>query len=570
MNTARRVVAAIDFGTHGVGFAWAPVTAENDDLHRREVVYFDQWEDQPVAWLKNLSALLLDEHGELVAWGYRAHELWAAAPSAHRYVAGFKMSLQRNVGDSPSAGGASGVTVADDVDDVRALVTLCLRQVHTKAVEQIIRTGAYRADDVHWCVTVPAIWDSYTRDVMRAAAVDAGMPGDRLELVAEPKAAALYCLAKGAARLAVPGTGFLVIDAGGGTVDLSAYEVQKDGSLGELTVPGGDKAGSEYLNKEFVNRILIDRFGADFVGRMLGTEPRAMGELVNAWERQKRWIRPTDDEVAVPLNARLYRRLVDDVAALDRIAKRQDGVEDAVAMTADEIRLLFDAVLDRMIECTDRQLRAMRDKTGSTGGEVALLVGGFSESALLQARLRSFLASRNVELYVPERPSIAVVTGAVHFVYDPSVFTVSRSPLTYGVETWQAFRSGHDPENLKDHDGRGNELCRHRFDVFIEKGGPVRPGTSVKKMYMPTRETQETISLKLFSANHADPEYTFENGVEPVGLVHIDMTPSLQLPMSKRTAEVALVFGTDEIRVVGRDPNTGAQVTADIEWRPTW
>ncbi|MFD6230410.1 hypothetical protein ACFWFZ_26605 [Streptomyces sp. NPDC060232] len=58
-----RVVAAIDFGTHGSGFAWAVLPAGAQAPDQRQIDYPDQWDDAPLTYPKNLSALFLDPDG---------------------------------------------------------------------------------------------------------------------------------------------------------------------------------------------------------------------------------------------------------------------------------------------------------------------------------------------------------------------------------------------------------------------------------------------------------------------------------------------------------------------------
>jgi hypothetical protein len=43
-----RVAAAIDFGTHGTGYAWVPMDTQNDDPVHREIRFRDGWPYQPV------------------------------------------------------------------------------------------------------------------------------------------------------------------------------------------------------------------------------------------------------------------------------------------------------------------------------------------------------------------------------------------------------------------------------------------------------------------------------------------------------------------------------------------
>ena len=179
-----RVAAAIDFGTHGTGFAWAAVSQDNSEPHNRRISLFEDWPDQSIASPKNRSAVLLDSGGQFLAWGDQAIAQMDAMPpgAGWRLQTGFKMSLQ--------PGPRNATPLAGDGPDAYRLTVLYLQQVVAKAWETIIR-GVYEEDDIRWCVTVPAVWDKYTRDLMFRAAVEAGLPDDaeRLLLVQEPAAA---------------------------------------------------------------------------------------------------------------------------------------------------------------------------------------------------------------------------------------------------------------------------------------------------------------------------------------------------------------------------------------------
>ena len=144
------------------------------------------------------------------------------------------------------------------------LIVRCLREVFKTACAEIVQ-GLYRESDIRWCVTIPAIWDSYTADLMYQAAVEAGLPSDpeRLLLAREPAAAALHCLATGEDQLGENGTRFMLVDAGGGTVDIASYEVRSRGQLSQLVEPDGAKCGSEFLNDRFMELELSQEFGPD-------------------------------------------------------------------------------------------------------------------------------------------------------------------------------------------------------------------------------------------------------------------------------------------------------------------
>src|SRR5207244_6271879 len=97
--------------------------------------------------------------------------------------------------------------------------------------------------EILWCLTVPAVESQASRRLMREAAVRAGLIGPepsqrgRLLLALEPEAAALECLHnERELELTglVPGTRFMVIDAGGGTTDLTVHQVGGHGELDEV------------------------------------------------------------------------------------------------------------------------------------------------------------------------------------------------------------------------------------------------------------------------------------------------------------------------------------------------
>ena len=76
------------------------------------------------------------------------------------------------------------------------------------------------------------MWSDHAKAAMREAAIRAGLVqrGDhpeRLMLISEPEAAALYCEKKSEQFNLVHGQRFMICDAGGGTVDLIVFEIDQ-------------------------------------------------------------------------------------------------------------------------------------------------------------------------------------------------------------------------------------------------------------------------------------------------------------------------------------------------------
>jgi molecular chaperone DnaK (HSP70) len=566
MDKPYRVVAAIDFGTHGTGFAWAAVSEDNDDPGRRRIAFFEDWERQNVAYPKNRSAILLDASGQFMAWGYEAVAQLTKAPPGSKMRTGFKMALQSGPRDPDDTGGGdAGVIMSDTEPDAYRLTVMCLRQVIARARDRIT-SGAYEEDDIRWCVTVPAIWDQYTQDLMFKAAVEAGLPDDpgRLVLAQESAAAALYCKAKGDAMLSAPGTRFLVVDAGGGTVDVSCYAVDEDGNLGELASAAGTQTGSEFLNAAFLNSILTERFESGTISRILAERRSAVTDTMDSWERAKRAFSPdSDDDVIIHLSGSFYAGLVKEKA--DGRWAGDPVPEIAVSHAA--VAALFDRRIDETMACVEEQLDRMRAASGASGGEVALLVGGFAESPYLQARLAGRLAERDVRLVVPAQPSVAVLAGAIHFAYGKQEIVTWRAPSTLGIQAALPFRPGVDPENRRRVNAAGEERCSGRFDIYFASQVAVTSGEPVTRTYWPLREKQRVIKLDLLSTDHVDVQYVTEPEVEKLATLTIDLSALLDFPIAERRVEVAMYLDQARVRVEARHALTGEPQAIDVEWQ---
>lgn len=583
-----KVVAAIDFGTHGSGFAWASDRLGRRRISEREVEVLNEWRDQPMRrYPKNLSAVLVrrDDTGrlEMDSWGFTAQQRWqmdrSLAARGYQLRKGFKVALQSGEDAPVHVAGA----VEESADDVDQLVTMIIREVYLEAIKHLKASfngvGLYREDEVVWCVTRPAIWGNHAQQRMRRAAVAAGLPDDpkRLVLVSEPEAAALYCLANDTGGIDEPGARFLVVDAGGGTVDLASYEVAEDRSLTQLAVRNGGKVGSEYLNARFVSQILASRFGTAFVERTMAELPREYHDLMAKWEVTKcgfdpQRTRPYD----IMLPAGLFRALLKDPEALRRCEERQNGETASLEIEVSEIRQLFDQAAERVFALVDAQVDELRRNCGRSGGEVALFVGGFAGSQYLTERLTEHLAARDVVLRRPPKPEYAVMVGAVHLASDPSVIRSRRADLTYGIGISRVF----DPERHRP-DKRfqtpdGVWHCNDLYKVFVTRGEVVRAGQSVHTILTPLRATDREATINLYSTavpatpEEAVPEYVTDAGVQLEATVTLDISGSLHRPRSDRDVRVTMVFGDNQIEFSAVDVHSGKRVSTQAEFRKTY
>ncbi|KAH1348934.1 hypothetical protein KXX14_002897 [Aspergillus fumigatus] len=139
---------------------------------------------------------------------------------------------------------------------------------HTKA--QLISLHMFNDNDsVEWVLCVPVVWRRRAVRKMQDALIEASRRSlfgrtisnsvENLYIVSEPEAAAAHVLAS--TREVKAGDTFMVLDAGGGTVDAVIYKLRNTEPLQlekEAVKPEGALCGSSYLN-ERCEEILRDR-----------------------------------------------------------------------------------------------------------------------------------------------------------------------------------------------------------------------------------------------------------------------------------------------------------------------
>lgn len=567
-----RVVIAIDFGTSRSGYAYAFV-------HDPRIIKRTAWPDQPFQYAKTSTNLLCDASGKVAGWGFSARKEIARLRRAKKHagyyhLVGFKVALRTG---QPSPKGPIFRTGKRTFEVVK-LVADYLRQLKQFALQELQggTTGLLDEREVRWCLTIPAIWNDAEKHWMRVAAeragmIEAGADPSRLRTVLEPEAAALHCLdqelgAAPALSQLRAGTRFMIVDAGGGTVDITVHEVDTDGPALKEVIPGaGSMHGALKVDAAF-RRILDQTFGADVIEGFRGEEPYAFVKLMDEWEQAKCNFRPGMAMTFVPLGAELYQLLMKRHGdALDRLREAQNGDEFNLHLDCETMEAIFEATLTGVVETVRGQFK----KLGHVTCDYLFLVGGFANSVFLQQRIRDEFSDRVMKIIVPPDPGAAVLTGAVSYGLDPSRIRARRARLTYGCRILSLFEEGVDPEKKKhERKGKNRHFCRDRFKAFVHAGDAVGVNQEVLRRFRPSKADQKEWTVVFYAARKKAPRYTDEAGVHEIGSVVVkmpDTTGGL-----KREIEIAMRFGRTEIEVRAKDVTSGKETEATLHFADTF
>jgi hypothetical protein len=224
----------------------------------------------------------------------------------------------------------------------------------------------------------------------------------------------------------------MVVDCGGGTVDLTRHKLLTNSKISEITERTGESCGSSFVDKAFI----------EFLRRKLGNSTIKLLEeeyddVLQYMEYEfcrhvkipftgsisdfKKYEIDLED---YPLNDRLTLKDIIEEGKERRLLKKSDWL---IQVEFDDVKEMFDPIIEKIIRLIRGQLAQQNKKCSAI-----MLVGGFSESKYLQTKIREeFNNIQNIS--VPMQPMIAVVKGGVQFGLQTDTVTHRVLNRTYGM-----------------------------------------------------------------------------------------------------------------------------------------
>ncbi|GES97255.1 hypothetical protein GLOIN_2v1484166 [Rhizophagus clarus] len=542
-----RVIVGLDFGTTYSGFSLCHVDSDPNDIKTN-----DEWHGEVGKYKTNTVLQYSDDYKEVKSWGQQALSKKVNKKSKEierKPVELFKLylgnCLEKNRPKLPL--------------DYKKVIADYLREIGKLIIETIPKywEGIDFMENVLLVLTVPAGFSDFDIAIMRECVFNAGLINnkysEKLQFTTEPEAAAIYCIKSlSEHNLTKPGTTFMIVDCGGGTVDLTTRQLLEGNQLGEITERSGDFCGSTFIDKKFIELLerevgkpamdsfidkhygqlqyLVQKFCQDFKLQFTGDNPNFNCEI--------------DIEELAPA-------LKEYVTDLDLLEEK----EWVIIIDFNTIKSMFDTVIDRIIQMIRIQLD--NSKTCSA----IFLVGGFGQSKYLQKRIKEEFCHLVENISIPSHPIAAVVRGAA--IYGRSLQQSNLKSMsnlkciiatrvlnnTFGTKVSPKWKEGDPPERREP-----NGLI-HKFRRIIERKTEVKIDQEiVVGRYAPSVPNQTKLKFDLFYTKEQNADYCDEPGVELLGEFLINLPVSLG---TKRICELSISFGDMEIKAKAINETTG-------------
>ncbi|PKC17240.1 actin-like ATPase domain-containing protein [Rhizophagus irregularis] len=560
-----RVVVGFDFGTTYSGFTLYHV--DDDDIG--DIKTNSEWPGELGKFKTNTVLQYKEDFEEVELWGYPAL---------------YKKPNRRSGGDETKPVELFKLQIGNCLEKFKPKLPepLTYKQAITDylfKIGELIKetipkywTGIDFMEHILLVLTVPAGYSENDKAIMRECTFNAGLISDkrseRLQFTTEPEAAAIYCMYSSLKehKLTEPGTTFMIVDCGGGTVDLTTRKLLEENQLGEVTRRAGDFCGSTFIDNEFIE-LLKCKVGNSAVDLLREEHYGQLQYLVQEFcQNVKLPFTGNNPDFSYEIDLEeIAPALLQYVTGLEKIFMEEK--EWMIQLDFNTIKSMFDPIIGRIIGMIRVQLDNSSEKCSAI-----FLVGGFSQSKYLQKRIEKEFGRLVENISVPNQPIAAVVSGAA--IYGKSlqesknlksmnnvkcVIATRVMDYTFGVLISCLWKDG-DPLDRLTSDGRIDKFLKIvKCDDIVTIDQEFTTEDLV-----PIYPDQTTITFDIYYTREQDADYCNEPGMKLLGSLLIDL-PEVHLG-TNRPCTFCLSFGDMEIKARAFNQTNGQHYQTKFEF----
>ena len=432
---------------------------------------------------------------------------------------------------------------------------------------------------------------------------------DKLSLALEPEAAAIYCQTMNNKAMpdhckidgSIRSDRYLVIDIGGGTVDITAHRHNEEQGIEVITEPIGNDCGGMKVNQEFsklLQKIVNDEgnFAKEAFSRyldtkesgVLATRKAILNELLNrrfefakvtfgskACGKDSLPVGQDDDDIAIELPYQFVEFYGVDEIESGVTALQDDRVElddTTLYLKFSLVAELLQPAIDGILSCTTSVLERLKGDI-----DTIYLVGGFGGCKYVYEKISTLnkanYKEHNIRIIVPKDHSLAVAQGAVKYRLEPDIICSRIMDATYGTDICPPYLPGrHDRKYFVGIDSRGIPRRRDVLLHYVDRGEVIKSDEVVTAELCPLSDAAKSMKIDLYSTLDKDLEYIKDEEEKPIpsvrkiGQIEVDMPNEESLPREKRLVEMTMDFSHTEIQVRAHYTVTGMQVKTTLDF----
>ena len=370
---------------------------------------------------------------------------------------------------------------------------------------------------------------------------------------------------------------YIVIDIGGGTIDIAVHNIHshtltREEYVHEIKGCIGSALGATVIDKQFED-FLCALHVPDYPNffQDMKKNSQTWNHLLDSFEVSKMNFDGSKD-MRVELPGNMFECYRDKAGKQLATSLTKDSSPGAYIQKGSSLlRVSKSTCLDWYCPTINGVVEHIQSLVVEYRVEALFVVGGFAESKTLITELNDRFS--DLQLVIPNLPGLAVIKGAVRYGPEPRAIASRLSPATYGVASCQEFRTGFHDESKKFWSKTNNSYyCHDVFSVFVRKGEEVNPATPYRRTFYAMELEQTSIRFLIYATDSHSPNYVTDRGCVKIGEITL---PIDRLPPGARTpaddtryAEVCMDFSGSEIFVTSVDNTQRHCVEKTVDYLP--
>ncbi|KAI1737444.1 hypothetical protein F4680DRAFT_214502 [Xylaria scruposa] len=532
-----RFVIGIDYGTTFTGVAWTLTTGKKPSLDDINVV--TNWPPGEQQYKVPSELTYTGNQGE--QWGYGIGEdayviSWTKmnleTPSKLQAIETLQQSLEsakQLVFDSRRASQnrvphhLTRTPIDILTDYLTKVAAVVCRDIKDKRDEEVLKKFP-----IDLVITHPAIWDARARNATFRAARKAFMkelmtesPPGQIRLATEPEACAQYIMNSKDVDNLRKDDCFIVVDAGGGTVDLVSYKVSVVSPNFvpiRVTDVSSGRHGATNIDRYFLKRFLREKLGDNEYEKLLAIG--AQRERYRSCEhtilrRGERFMFDKFKDIKEGFKGKAKPGNPPNNHSIelpDGIGEDDDplhGIRDGkIVITEDDLEDMFKEPVEGTLELIDQQIELVRLQ--NLDAKCIFLSGGFSRSPYLFRRVCDLARRYKLQVVQGEDSWTAVAKGAVLMglgLRCEKPPHVASAPYHIGVILAERFASYcHQEDQCYVDSFDGISRAKDQIKWVVAKGDLVTPYEQIEKkvkiVHKITPRGKKTGRVKVILSSH--------------------------------------------------------------------
>ena len=437
----KKVVVGIDFGTSGVCYAYG-------FFNKKDNIYNSNFSGQSITKKVPTEIILDTELKHVLAFGMKCKKYISGFDKQkYEYFKHIKMNLYNKNYKIKSTNGKEV--------NIELIIAKILEEVSKKAIEQIKskNDSTIKKEDIKWVVTIPAIWEEKSKEIMINASRKAGLIDNNTDLslflALEPEVAGIYYNSPNIsfnAQNINEGKPYIICDIGGGTVDICTHRktyISKDKEeLIEEYPPIGGDYGGNVINEEFIKRLIVEIFGEENINDIKNDEScEDWDKFENQIEELKKnfyEFGPTESKLDCRLFEYGSNKTLEEY--INNYNKKNLKYKYEIKKSPNrrnnwELLIPTKIFVDITKEISEKIFVHIEKIYNKVHTGFIIFTGAGSQNHGISNFLKSFGKEKNMDIDItsPEHPELSIVHGAVLFGFDNNVIRKRKARFTIGI-----------------------------------------------------------------------------------------------------------------------------------------